>query len=138
MMKQNGKKILTQASNARADVGRVFDDMCPTDIFLLTFTYHLLATVENGEYIPKVALEFLNPVYYSKVNHGPDNCTTFVGDQIQWKPKCSKCGKVMYHGYHDLYTCVIMIPLIVLIHNGLIDNSPHDLWKAMTSYWYSY
>ena len=22
-----------------------------------------------------------------------------------------------------------MTPLIVRIHNGLIDNSPHDLWK---------
>ena len=115
MMKQNVKQILRQASDARADVGCVFDDMCPTDIYLLNITYHLLATVENGEYIPTVALELLNPVYYSKVNHGLDNCTTFVGDQIQWKPKYSKCGKVMYHGCHDLYTCVIMTPLIVLI-----------------------
>ena len=87
MMKQNVKKILTQASNARADVGRFFDEMCPTDIYLLSFTYNLLATVVKGEYVPKVALELLNPVYYSKVNHGLDNCTTFVGDQLQWQPK---------------------------------------------------
>ena len=29
----------------------------------------------------------------------------------------------------ELYTCVIMTPLIVLIHNGLIGNTPHDLWQ---------
>jgi len=107
-MEKNVKKILKKASDARADVGSVFDSMCPTDIYLLSFTYNLLATVENGQYIPTVALELLNPVYYSKANHGPGNCTTFMGNQIQWKPNCSKCGKVMYNGCHDLYTCVIM------------------------------
>ena len=129
-IEQNVKNILKKATDTREVVGSIVDKMCPTDIYLLSFTYNLLATIKNGEYIPKVALELLNPVYYSKVNHGQGNCTTFVGDQIQWKPKFSKCRKVMYNGCHDLYTCVIMTPLLVLIHNVLIDNSPHDLWKG--------
>ena len=62
------------------------------------------------------------------VNQGPGSSTIFVGDQLQWQPKCSKCGKVMYSTCHDLYTCVIMTPLIVLIHNGFITNESHDLW----------
>ena len=82
MMEQNVKTILGQAADARADVGCVFDDICPTDIYLLSFTYHILATIENGEYIPKVTLELLNPVYTLNVNNGPGNCSTFVGDQI--------------------------------------------------------
>ena len=81
-MAQNVKKTLKKAAGARTDVGCLFDNMCPTDIYLLSFTYHILATIGNGEYIPKVTLKLLNTVYTLNVNNGPGNCTTFVGDQI--------------------------------------------------------
>ena len=94
-IEQNVKNILKKATDTREVVGSIVDKMCPTDIYLLSFTYNLLATIKNGEYIPKVVLELLNPVCYSKVNDGPGTCATFIEDQIQWKPKCSKCGKVI-------------------------------------------
>ena len=50
MMEQNVKTILGQAADAIADVGRVFDDICPTDIYLLSIAYHLLMTIEIGLY----------------------------------------------------------------------------------------
>ena len=79
--------------------------------------------------MPQVPLELLNHVYYSMIDQGPGFHTTFVGDQLQWKPKCSECGKFMYNKCHDLYTCVIVTPLIVRIHNGLVGHECHDLWN---------
>ena len=104
------------------------DQLCKPEVYLMSFTYHMMGTTIFGENMPQVPLELLNHVYYSMIDQGPGFPTTFIGDQLQWKPKCSKCGKFMYNKCHDLYTCVITTPLIVLIHDGLVAHECHHLW----------
>ena len=87
--------MLGKIHDPRLEFGTVVDQLCKPEVYLMNFTYHMMATTIFGENMPQVPLELLNHVYYSMIDQGPGFPTTFVGDQIQWKPKCSKCGKFM-------------------------------------------
>ena len=43
----------------------------------------------------------------------------------------------MYTQTHDLYTCVLMTPLLVLIPNSLIHTEEHELWMSKEYYFQS-
>ena len=42
---ENVKTILKKADGTRTDVGCLFDNMCPINIHLLSFIYHILVHV---------------------------------------------------------------------------------------------
>ena len=98
--------MLGKIHDERLKFGSVVDKLCTPEVYFMSFTYHMMATTILSKNMPQVTLELLNHVYYSIIDQGPGFPTTFVEDQLQWKPKCSKCGKFMYNKCHDLYTCV--------------------------------
>ena len=85
--------MLGKIHDARLEFGSVVDQLCKLEVYLMSFTYHMMATTILGENMPQVPLELLNHMYYSMIYQGPGSPTTFVGDQLHWKPKCSKCEK---------------------------------------------
>ena len=79
---EDADSVLAKADDARMNFGAVLDTLSKAEVYLLSFTYQMMATTTVGKYIPKVPLELLNHVYYSMVNQGPCYPTTFGGDQV--------------------------------------------------------
>ena len=72
--------MLGKIHDERLEFGTVVDQLCKPEVYLTSFTYHMMATTILGKNMPQVPLELLNHVYYYMIDQGPGFPTTFVGD----------------------------------------------------------
>ena len=54
--------MLGKIHDARLEFGTVVDQLCKLEVYLLSFTYQMMATAIAGKHMPQVPLELLNHV----------------------------------------------------------------------------